>query len=198
MGILTTLFKGKESKSYAEDSIIQNQSLLTAISPDNIKEEETYVRTGSNYTRTLLVVNYDPVQDQSKIQRIAEMSENISIVNYLKEYSIGEVKENLLKSIKQHRMKKNSRFADDETIINADAQIESHKEMLRDLTTSGDKIYLFHTLLHVVAKDLNELNKLTLRVKSRFSSIGVIHNPTDKAWDAFQSFLPLNDNLVEK
>ncbi|UOR14083.1 VirB4 family type IV secretion system protein [Halobacillus amylolyticus] len=199
MGLLSTLFKPtKHKREKAEESIVQNQNLLTAISPDSIKEKETYVRTGSNYTRTLLVVNYDPVQDQRKVQQISEMSENISIVNYIKEYSIGEVKDNLIKSIKQNRMKKNNRFADDETEIEADAQIDSAKEMLKSLTYSSDKIYLFHTLIHLVAKDLNELDQLTLRVKSRFESIGVIHNPTDRAIDAFNSFLPLNYNYVKE
>ncbi|WP_404457009.1 DUF87 domain-containing protein (plasmid) [Virgibacillus necropolis] len=198
MSLLSTLFKSNEPEEKAEDSIEKNENLLTAISPDNLKEEETYVRTGSNYTRTLLVVNFDPVQEQKKIQQISEMSENISIVQYIKEYSIGKVKEHLVKSIKQNKMKKNNRFANEQTEMDADGQIDSAKVMLKNLTYSNDKIFLFHTLIHVVAKDLKELDQLTLRLKSRFSSIGVVHNPTDRAMDAFNSFLPLNKNYVEE
>lgn len=198
MGFLDFLTGGKtRRKEKAEESILMhNNNLLTALAPDNIKEEETYVRTGSNYTRTLLVVNYSPVIDQKKVQQVTEMSENVSITNYIKEYPIGEVKSNLIQSIKQNKMKKNTRFADAYTEIEADAQIESAQEMLRNLTTSNEKIYLFHTLIHIVAKSLPELEQLTIRVKSHFSSIGVIHNPTDRAIDAFNSFLPLNKNQV--
>src|SRR5690606_7549090 len=60
------------------------------------------------------------------------------------------------------------------------------------------KIFLFHTLIHLVASSMDELDQLTTTVKSKFSKIGIIHNPTDRAVDAFRSFLPLNDNKVEE
>lgn len=195
---LLNIFRSKKKGELAEDSMIQNNNLLTAISPDNMKEEETYVRTGSNYTRTLLVVNYSPVIDQKRVQQVTEMSENISITNYIKEYPIGEVKSNLIQSIKQNKMKKNTRFADANTEIEANAQIESAQELLKNFTYSNDKIFLFHTLIHMVAKNLAELDQLTIRVKSRFSTIGVIHNPTDRAMDAFNTFLPINKNHVHE
>lgn len=195
MGLLD-IFKSKKREELAEDTILQNDSLVSAISPDNFKERETFVRTGSNYTRTLLVVNYSPVIDQEKIQKLTEMSENVSITNYIKEYPVGEVKNSLNKSMRQNRMKQNGRFVNDQTIIEAEAEIESAKKMLHNLTYENDKIYLLHTLLHIVAKNENELEQLTLRVKSHFSSLGVIHNPTDRAMDAFNSFLPLNKNHV--
>lgn len=197
MGFLDFLTGKRKSESKAEDSILShNNNLLTAIAPDNLKEEETYVRSGSNYTRTLLVVNYSPVIDQNRVRDMTEMSENVSISYYIKEYPIGEVKSNLVQSIKQNRMKKNTRYADEQIIIEADAQIDSATEMLRSLTYSNDKIFLFHTLIHLVAKSPSELEQLTIRVKSHFSSLGVIHNPTDRAMDAFNSFLPLNKNYV--
>lgn len=195
MGLLD-VFKSKKREEVAEDTILQNDSLVSAISSDNFKERETFVRTGSNYTRTLLVVNYSPVIDQEKIQKLTEMSENVSITNYIKEYPVGEVKNSLNKSMRQNRMKQNGRFVNDQIIIEAEAEIESAKKMLHNLTYENDKIYLLHTLLHIVAKNENELEQLTLRVKSHFSSLGVIHNPTDRAMDAFNSFLPLNKNHV--
>ena len=45
-----------------EDTVTgMNETLLTAIAPDNITEYDSSVRVGSNYTRTLLIVDYDPV-----------------------------------------------------------------------------------------------------------------------------------------
>ena len=181
-----------------EDTVSgMNETLLTAIAPDNITEYDSSVRVGSNYTRTLLIVDYDPIQDQSKIQQVTEIPENVSLVHYLQEYNLGEVRSQLVKSIKQNRMKMNTRFADEQTIIESEGQIESASEMLRNLSYRNDKIFLFHTLIHLVASSQDELDQLTTTVKSKFSKIGIIHNPTDRAVDAFRSFLPLNSNKVE-
>jgi len=182
-----------------EDTVSgMNETLLTAIAPDNLTEYDSSVRVGANYTRTLLIVDYDPIQDQNKIQQVTEIPENVSLVHYLQEYNMGEVRTQLVKSIKQNRMKMNTRFADEQTIIESEGQIESASEMLRNLSYRNDKIYLFHTLIHLVASSQEELDQLTTTVKSKFSKIGIIHNPTDRAVDAFRSFLPLNDNKVDE
>lgn len=133
---VTNLFrsKPKEETTFEETIGGMNETLLTAIAPDNLTEYDSAVRVGSNYTRTLLIVDYDPIQDQNKIQQITELPENVSIVNYLQEYNMGEVRTQLVKSIKQNRMKMNTRFADEQTIIESEGQIESASEMLRNLS----------------------------------------------------------------
>ena len=60
----------KEEASFEETVRGMNQSLLTVLAPDNIKEYDSYVRVGAIYTRSLLIVDYDPVQDQNKIQQV--------------------------------------------------------------------------------------------------------------------------------
>nr|WP_316047518.1 hypothetical protein [Planococcus glaciei] len=147
---MSSLFraKPKEEPTFEETVFSMNETLLTAIAPDNLTEYDSSVRIGANYTRTLLIVDYDPIQDQNKIQQVTELPENVSIVNYLQEYNIGEVRSQLVKSIKQNRMKMNTRFADEQTIIDSEGQIESASEMLRNLSYRNDKIFLFHTLIH--------------------------------------------------
>src|SRR5690606_37390112 len=91
--------KPKEEPTFEETVFSMNETLLTAIAPDNLTEYDSSVRIGANYTRTLLIVDYDPIQDQNKIQQVTELPENVSIVNYLQEYNIGEVRSQLVKSI---------------------------------------------------------------------------------------------------
>jgi hypothetical protein len=193
------LLPSKKQESNFEETVRgMNQSLLTVLAPDNITEYDSYVRVGANYTRSLLIVDYDPVQDQNKIQQVTEIPENVSIINYVQEYHTGEVRSQLVKSIKQNRMKMNTRFADENTMIDSQGQIDSASEMLKNLAYRNDKIFLFHTLIHLVASSTDELDQLTTTVKSKFSKIGIIHNPTDRAIDAFRSFLPLNENKVDE
>ena len=199
MNWLKQKFSRKQQEETFEETVRgMNQSLLTVLAPDNITEYDSYVRVGANYTRSLLIVDYDPVQDQNKIQQVTEIPENVSIINYVQEYQTGEVRSQLVKSIKQNRMKMNTRFADENTMIDAQGQIDSASEMLKNLAYRNDKIFLFHTIIHLVASSVSELDQLTTTVKSKFSKIGIVHNPTDRAIDAFRSFLPLNENKVDE
>lgn len=175
-----------------------NETILSALSPSHIVEKEDYVQTGSNFTRTLLVLDYEPILHQRRIQQLNELSENISFTYFVEEYPTSEVRAQLAKSIKQNRMKIKSRFADENTRVEAEAQIDSATAILHSLAMSADKIYLFHTLIHIVARSLDELNRLTTLAKSHFGSIGIIQSPSTRALDAFRSFLPLGKNQVSE
>lgn len=191
-------FSKKNEGDFEETIKGFNETILTALAPNHISEKEDYVQTGSNYTRTLLVLDYEPILNQKRIQQLNELSENISFTYFIDEYPTAEVRTQLGKSIKQNRMKANSRFADENTRVEADAQIDSATSILQNLAMANDRIYLFNTLIHIVASSLEELNRLTTNVKSHFGSIGIIHSPSTRALDAFNSFLPLGKNHVSE
>lgn len=190
-------FFKKRTSTFEESFEGYNQHLLTALSPSHIQEREDYVITGSNYTRTLLVLDFEPIINSKRIQELNEMSENISFSYYIEEYNSQEVKQELGKSIKQNRIKLNS--SEDEVIkADAEAQIESATALLQNLAMANDKIYRFHMLVHIVAKTEEELNNLTTLVKSRLGAIGTAHSPSLRALDAYNSFLPLGKNHVDE
>lgn len=192
-------FKKKKNESLFEGSFQgYNEHILTALSPDHIHEGENYIKTGSNFTRTLLILDYEPVIHQTRVQQLNEMSENVSFTYFLEEYNTQEVKSQLSKSIRQNRMKLNARFTDEAQKADSEAQMDSATSILQSLAMGSDKIFLFHTLVHLVTNSLDELNNLTTFVKSRIGAIGTTQAPSIRAMDAFQSFLPLGKNHVEE
>lgn len=186
----------KEKNNFAHTVGNPNEQLLTAIAPSHIVEMENGVKLGSNYTRTLLVLDYETIIHQQRIQELNELSENVSFTYYIKEFNSSEVKEQLSKSVKQNKMKAKSPHADAYTVADAEAQIDSAIQMLRDIATANDKIYLFHTYIHLSCTSLEELNNLTTLIKSRMGAIGTAHSPSIRALDAFRAFLPLASNTL--
>lgn len=191
------LKKNKQSEESFEESIQgYNDHLLTALSPDYIEEADNYMKLGSNYARTLMLLDYEPILRQQTIQQLSEISENISFTYYVEELNTADVKNKLSKSIKQNRIKLGSKHSDESLKAESEAQIESATTLLRNMAMASDTIFMYHTLIHIVAASLDELNNLTTFIKSRTGAIGTAHSPTYKAFDAFKSFLPLGTNHV--
>lgn len=195
--MLKNLFN-KKSRVFEEDYDSYDEHLLTALSPTHITEEDDYVQLGSNFTRTLVVMDYEPIIHKDRVQELNEMSENISITYHLEEFNTGEVKKKLDTSIKQNRQRLGGRFTDEAQVQDSQAQIESATSLLRSLATQNDKIFLFNMLIHIVAPSLDELNSLTTYVKSRMSSIGTAQSPSTRSMDALRSFLPMGKNHVDE
>ncbi|EJQ01748.1 VirB4 family type IV secretion system protein [Bacillus cereus] len=191
------LFRSKKEKNnFAHTVGDPNEQILTAIAPSHILEMENGVKLGSNYTRTLLVLDYETIIHQQRIQELNELSENVSFTYYIKEFNSSEVKEQLSKSVKQNKIKMKSQHADAYTVADAEAQVDSAIQMLRDIATANDKIYLFHTYIHLSCISQEELNNLTTLIKSRMGAIGTAHSPSIRALDAFRAFLPLASNTI--
>lgn len=190
-------FFKKKKQNFEETMTGMDEHLLTALSPSHITEEDDLVITGSNFTRTLLVLDYEPIIHQKRVQQLQELSENISFTYHFSEINTGEVRSQLANSIQQNRIKMNSR-TDDATKVDAEAQIDSASSLLQNLATANDKIYRFNMLIHIVANDKDELDNLSTQVKSRMGSIGTTHSPAMRSIDAFRSFLPLGQNQVEE
>jgi type IV secretory pathway VirB4 component len=195
--MLKNPFKKKE-RVFEEDYTEYDEHLLTALSPTHITEEDDYVQLGSNFTRTLMVMDYEPIIHKSRVQEFNEMSENISITYHIEEYNTAEVKKKLNTAIKQNKQRMGSRFTDEAQKEDSLAQIDSARNLLRSLATANDKIFLFNMLIHIVAESLEELNSLTTYVKSRMSSIGTAQSPSTRAMDSLRSFLPMGKNHVEE
>lgn len=200
MDILSWLPFSKKKKNNLFEESFQglNQHVLTALSPDHIHEGENYIKTGSNFTRTLLFLDYEPVIHQVRVQQLSEMSENISFTYFIEEYNTQEVKTQLSKSIKQNRMKINSKYTDEAQKADSEAQIDSATSILQSLAMGSDKMFMFHTLVHIVSDSLDNLNNLTTFVKSRIGALGTTQSPSIRAMDAYRSFLPLAKNHVDE
>src|SRR5699024_3145770 len=120
-----------------------NYELLSALSPDSLEEGEGYIRTGSNYTRTLVAVEFMPIIEQSQIQALSNISENVSVVQYISHIEESEIKRMLNQSIRQNRDKTNSRHISEDVKAKAEAELDSAYMTLDSIARMGDKMFMF-------------------------------------------------------
>src|SRR5699024_7590933 len=172
-------------------SVGLNNDLSDKIAPDSIEIKEDYVRTGSNYTRTLLCVDFEPLLSQEEIRRISELSETITITQHLEIYDTATVRSELSKSIRQNGAKLNEERLSASAKEDAEAQIESNRMLLRQLIRQKERMFMFQLLVHVVAPSKDELERVTNVVKNFFAPIGQLIFRVTRAKDASDTFLSI-------
>lgn len=189
--------KGKKQDDINfEMTVSDDNELRDKIAPDSIEIKEDYVRTGSNFTRTLVCVDFEPLLSQEDISKLSELSETITIVQHMEIYDSSKVRTELSRSIEQNRAKLNEERLSASLKEDAIAQIESNQILLRQLIRQKERMFMFQLLVHVVAPSKDELERVTNVVKNFFAPIGKLIFPVTRAKDAFDSFLPLNKNRV--
>ncbi|OAB75639.1 TrsE [Paenibacillus crassostreae] len=195
-GVKMALFSKKKKETLESSYIGYNDNILNLLSPDSVQEEESYVRSGANFTRTLVAVEYSAILNQEHIMNLNDLSENISVVQFLTEYDSAEVRKQLSESIKQNRQKADSKYVNDAGKAEAEAEIDSARMTLNQLSYKNERMYMFQMLIHIVAADIKELESLTQLIKSVVGPFTKTVTPMTKLKDAFDSFLPLGKNKV--
>lgn len=197
MGIFDFFSRKTVEEDNFEESISDtDEYLLTALSPDHILEKENYLQSGSNFTRTLLVMDFNTVLSQEDIQELSEISSNVSITYHFQKVSNSEIRTNMSQAIKQSRNKASDPKIDDATKVEAEVQQDDAAMVIREMATGSEVMFMGNMLVHVNAPSLKELDRLTQSVKALIGTTGTAYSPSDKAFDAFQSFLPLGKNKV--
>ncbi|WP_234973066.1 hypothetical protein [Paenibacillus vortex] len=190
------IFSKKKKETLESSYIGFNENILNMLSPDSIEEEESFVRAGANFTRTLVAVEYSAILNQEHIMNLNDLSENISVVQFLTEYDSAEVRKQLSESIRQNRQKADSKYVNDAGKAEAEAQIDSARMTLNQLSYKNERMYMFQLLIHIVAADNKQLDTLTQLVKSVVGPFAKTVTPMTKLKDAFDSFLPIGHNKV--
>ncbi|MHC6167501.1 VirB4 family type IV secretion system protein [Bacillus velezensis] len=199
---LSELFSSKKQREEEEEfeSTLgeMDDYLLTALSPDYIQETENYVQLGSNYTRTLLVMDFSTVLSQEDIQELSELSDNVSISYHFERVNSTDIKQKLALAIKQSKNRMNDERLDEASKVEAEVQRDDASMVIRQLTSGSTAMFMGHMLIHVNAPTVRELDRLTQKVKSLVGAIGTAHSPSIRAFEAFESFLPLGKNKVKE
>ncbi|WP_332633069.1 VirB4 family type IV secretion system protein [Halalkalibacter flavus] len=199
---LPTWLDFSKKKDQTHDDLLEksmmnaNLPLLNKLSPDSLYEDENYVRSGGNYTRTYCAVEFETVISQEHIQRLTEISENVSVTQYLKEYDPEMARKQISLSIKQNRNKIESRYVSEDVKARAEAEIKDNEMLLRNLSIKNERMFLFQLLIHIVASSKEELDQLSQLVRSTAGSICKLVYPRLRGKDAFDSFLPFATNKV--
>src|SRR5690625_2838783 len=170
-------FKGKKQDGINfEMTVSDDNQLRDKIAPDSIEIKEDYVRSGSNFTRTLVCVDFEPLLSQEDISKLSELSETITIVQHMEIYDSSKVRTELSQSIEQNRAKLNEERLSASVKEDAIAQIESNQMLLRQLVRQKERMFMFQLLIHVVGRSYDELERVTNVVKNFFApKIGRAH-----------------------
>ena len=195
------IFKGKSVAKEAEEEFASSlheydNTLLSVLSPDYIQEHENYVQLGSNFTRTLMLVDYNTMISQEDIQEWSEISDNVSISYHVNKVSSAEIRANMSKAIKQARLKQADERLDDATKVEAEVQEKDATRVIRELATGSEMMFELNVLFHLNAPNMVELDRLTQRVKSLVGATATAYSPNLRAMDAYHSFLPLGELKV--
>ncbi|PEB42284.1 VirB4 family type IV secretion system protein [Bacillus pseudomycoides] len=198
MGLKNFLGWGKKKKSATTEQAYKklNTNIVNRIAPDSIEETEDNIISGGNYTQTLVVVDYTSVLSQEAIQRLTDLDENVSIVQYIDYFESSKVVKQLNVAIEQNEIKESSKYAKGVTKKRAEAENVAADMLLNNTVFKGKRMFLFQLLIHCVAQSQEELNRVVERVKSEVGSFGKAVYPRKVAKDAFDSILPFNNNKV--
>ena len=195
---VSSLFKkGAQNDDTFADGIESDEYLLTALAPDYIKEFDNYVQLGANYTRTLIVMDFQTVLSREAIQSLSEINSNVSITTFFSRANNAEIRNKMAKAIKQSKNKQNDHNLDEASKVEADLQSDDARSVIVEMAAGNEQMYLGHLLIHINARNVEELERLTQNVKSVVGTVGTAYSPNKKAFDAYESFLPLGKNKVK-
>lgn len=199
MGLLDFLpsRKRKQEEEEFESTLGEfDEYLLSALSPDYIRETDNFVQLGSNFTRTLLVMDFSTILSQEDIQELSELSNNVSITYHFEQVNGMDIRQKLGQAIKQANNKMIDPRLDEASKVEADVQRDDASMVIRELASGSEVMFMAHMLVHINAPSLKELDSLTQSVKGIIGPIGTAHSPSIRAFDAYESFLPLGKNKV--
>jgi len=184
--------KAEDEISFA-DSFDGNEGFLSALTPDYIKEDVSTVQLGANFTRTLILMDYQTILSRESIQAIQEINKNVSLSMHFERANMSEIRNGMSKAIKQSRNRQVDNNLDDASKVEADLQGKSAVRVIKEMAAGNEVMYHAFIFIHIVGKTQDELERLTQHVKSFTGAIGTAYNPNKKARAAYKAFLPLLD-----
>ncbi|WP_124726710.1 VirB4 family type IV secretion system protein [Staphylospora marina] len=189
--------KKKEEPTQTLESLIgDNRGFLDIISPDSIEEQPNYIRLGGNYCRTLCVSYFTNDVQANFLQNLHNIPHNVSIIHHIEPTDSEAMIKSLNRAVIEYRSRLNEpglRPMDEIRITNdlKDAEI-----LLDNLTSGRSQMFNEHMYIHIQASSLEELNEVTLLVRNHVSKTMKLLIPHYRMLPAFQSVLPLRQNLL--
>jgi type IV secretory pathway VirB4 component len=184
-----------------EESWLQNtvdyDEMRNALAPGIIREESDYIQLGENFSRTLVIINYPTKVKPNWLHSLYRFRGNLSISTHLVPKTADKMIDSISRSIEEYE----SRLA---SSINprrrqdTELKLESSKQMLRKLMEGDNNtIYDVHMYLNLQAESLEELNRITKRLRTDLFKAGLTpYVPSTNMMPAFESCLPIMENKL--
>jgi type IV secretory pathway VirB4 component len=188
--------KKAEPEKTLESMIDDNRGFLDIIAPDSIEEQFDYIRLGGNYARTLCVSYFTNDVQANFLQNLHNIPHNVSIVHHIEPSASDDMIKSLNRAVIEYRSRLNEpglRPMDEIRIKNdlSDAEI-----LLDNLTSGRAEMFNEHMYVHIQASSKKELDEVTQIVKAHVSKTMKLLIPHYRMLPAFQTILPLRQNLV--
>ena len=169
--------EGETGEITLEDTVDINYPLLNTLAPDSIQEKEGQLQSGDNYTKTFVVTSLKGQIDANDLRQLNEISDNIDFSYYYEEMDEYQIKKQLSKSIQENKTKRDNPNAKPSTKTDAEAEIKSAENTLEKLSFKQTKMFNLQTIIKITAHSERELDVLTNKATTIFSSIGRPINP---------------------
>lgn len=169
-------------------------ALRNKLAPGWIEEERDYVQLGSNYARTLLVVDYPNSVRGNWLTKLYRFSGNMNVSTHLVPVSSEKMIRHLNQSLEEYEARLNQPLSPVRR-KETERKQKSAEHMLDVLLGHNHKVILLvHTYIHLQAYSLEELNRLTDHLQSIIWKTGLSVVPArDNMLEAFRSVLPICD-----
>lgn len=192
------MFK-KKNKQKEKEKAFELFSIYDQLAPSIFEEERDYIQVGEGLERTLCITDYPSIAEMGWLSKLYRLEGNISFTFHIEPTSSSEMIKHLSGSIQELESRLVSGRLTPEMQQRANFEKESAEELLKKLISndSGGMIYV-HFLIRIYAETLDELNKLTNRVKNTLATKN-LHGyiPTSRMQDAFFSHLPTLDHRLD-
>lgn len=190
--------KSSDENITLEDTVDINDTLLNQIAPDSIIEERDHIQLGDNYTKTFVISSLKSQIEADELREINEISDNVNISTYFEPIDDMKIRKELSRSIQENSLKVNSETNKAHVKADAQAEIDSANKILEQLAHKETKMFDIQILIGVIASSHNELESISNRIHTMFSSMGRVVYPRLKSKEAFDSNLPLNHNYIKQ
>ena len=198
LGFLSKFKKKKNEEASLESFVDDNSTFLDILSPDSIEEHDTYMRLGSNYVRTLVVSHFSNNVTAGFLEKLHSIGSNVSVIHHIEPTSA----EAMIRSLDKAIIEYSSQLSDAKLKTSERQTIENNIRdatiLLDSLTSSNSELFNEHMFIHIQARSLDELNRITHNVKTITNRHLKAINPTYRMKDAFETVLPLNKNQLKE
>lgn len=206
--ILHDFYKnGSEGQFYFDFENLKKQGITTKdiIGPDSFEFKKNYFMMGDKFARALYVNSLPSYLTDAFLNEIADFSFNViattNIRSVAPDDAIKLVKRQLsnMESEKQEKQKAASKSGYDTNLIPSELKfnIEEAEELLSDLRSRNQKMFLVNVVIVHIADTLKDLQKDTEAIQStarkHMCQVGILNHQQE---DGLASALPLGNNRL--
>lgn len=198
--MLARFFQKKpvREESTIEQYITEENSILDIFSPDSIEEQESYLRLGANYVRTLAVAHFSNQVEAGFLEKLHTMSANVSVIHHIEPTPADGMIKALNRAVIEYKSRLQEPRLRPVDQIKLENDLQDAELLLQNLVSGTSEMFVEHMLIHIQATNLEQLNTITHQVKTQMTKSMKLLTPHFRMLDAFQSVLPIRSHALSE